>query len=199
MIAPFKFTKCLAASAALLALSAHAELQVWRMTGMVYDELTSQGGAYVPPSSAYAHGKTVNVDYVVDTAVTAPDGGSTYSAIRTFTVNGIGSYAEGTIWADGVGLNALNVGPTRPRSDQVSFLSFNRFNGPKATSVSHALADFSTATAAGVDVDYRIDFGSAGSVRIRPTSFTQQTLPARCKFPLFRLIDPQCEALRLIK
>mgnify|MGYP000072377577 CR=1 FL=1 len=195
----FKFAKLAVAASALVALSAHAEIQVWKMTGTVYEEMTPQGGAFVPPSSYYAHGKTVNVDYVVDTAVTTTDGSSTYDAVLAFTVNGIGSKASGTIWADGVGLNAINESPVAARADKVSFLSFNRFYGPKATSVSNALNDFSTATAAGTDVDYRVDFGDTGFVRVKPTSFTKQTLPAHCSSALFRVIDPKCAPLRPLK
>ncbi len=117
----FKFAKLAVAASALVALSAHAEIQVWKMTGTVYEEMTPQGGAFVPPSSYYAHGKTVNVDYVVDTAVTTTDGSSTYDAVLAFTVNGIGSKASGTIWADGVGLNAINESPVAARADKVSF------------------------------------------------------------------------------
>jgi hypothetical protein len=187
------------AAAAWVATGAHAEVQVWKLTGTVYDEITSQGTPFVPPSSYYAHGKTVTVQYVIDTGVTTTDGSSTYSAVQSFTLNGVGSKATGYISADGGGLNAINESPTTPRADKVTFLSFNRFGGPKATSVSDALTDFSVATAAGVDADYRVDFGSAGSVRVKPTSFTKVILPAHCSSPLYRLIDAKCAPLRPIK
>ncbi|MBI5924456.1 MAG: hypothetical protein HY836_02550 [Aquabacterium sp.] len=197
MLSTFKFARLMAASAALLAVTAHAELQVWKMTGTVYDEINQQGEPFVPPSSYYAHGKTVTVNYAVDTEASSSDG-FFYSSVLAFTVNGIGSKTDSnsSIWADGVGLNALNVSPVTARADKVSFLSFNRFGGPKVTNVSDALSDFSAATANGTDVDYRVDFGSAGSVRVKPTSFTKQTIPAHCKSPLYLLIDPRCAPLR---
>lgn len=190
------FAKLIVAASALLAISAHAELQVWKMSGTVYEEITPQGEPFVPPSSYYAHGKTVTVSYVVDTAATATDG-FFYKSVLAFTVNGIGSKTDSYsyIWADGVGLNGINVAPAAARADKVSFLSFNRLNGAKFTTVSDALNDFSTATANGTDADYRVDFGSAGSVRVKPTSFTKQTIPAYCKSPLYQLIDPRCAPL----
>ncbi|HEX5357813.1 MAG TPA: hypothetical protein VFW93_16540 [Aquabacterium sp.] len=196
MFSTFKFARLVAASAALLAVTAHAELQVWKMTGTVYEELTPQGDPFVPPSSYYAHGKTVTVNYVVDTAATATDG-FFYKSVLAFTVNGIGSRADSNsyIWPDGVGINGINVSPVKARADKVSFLSFNRLYGAKFTNVSDALNDFSTATANGTDVDYRVDFGSAGSVRVKPTSFDKQTIPAHCKSPLYLLIDPRCAPL----
>lgn len=197
MLHAFNYARLIAASTALLAMAAHAELQVWKMVGTTYETVANENPHFVAPGYL-ANGKSVSVLYAIDTDVAAEPGSSTYNAVLRFAINGIKSTDEGYIIAEGSGLNGINVWPVTSRPDGITFLSFNRFSGPQATSVNDALSDFSSATANGNGVDYRIDFGNAGSVRVKPTSFTKQTIPSHCKYPLYRLIDPKCAPMSLL-
>jgi hypothetical protein len=188
----FTYIKLIAASAAFLAFSAHAELQSWKLVGTVYQQTEN----FTAPAFA-APGKTVTVDYVIDTAVTPSFGSDFNGAVVSFTINGVKSAAAGYISASGEGLNAINVWPASARADNIDFLSFNRFGGPITTTVTEAINDFSVATSSGAFVDFRIDFGTA-STWVKPTSFTKQTntFPAHCNSPVFRKTDPLCPAER---
>jgi hypothetical protein len=188
-----KSAKFLAAATAFLALTAHAELQNWRMTGTV-----RQASATSPYTAYQTVGNTVTVDYVVDTAVAGDPNwpGMFDGAITAFTVAGVKSASAGYISATGSGLNAINIWPATQRADKINFISFNRFDGPVTTTVTEAVNDFSMATSTGAWVDLRLDFDNADSVWIKPSSFakfTPVTKPVYCEKPAPGKRNPRCK------
>ncbi len=149
----------------LSAPAAHAELQTWRLTSTV----NSVDAGFTPPPFAQL-GNVFDIDYVIDTETPSFPGwdGMFSGAIKSFSVNGVTSQADGYISATGSGLNAINVWPISSRMDGIDFLSFNNFSGFLAADVASALHEFSAGTPAAVDL--RVDFGD-DSIRATPSSF----------------------------
>lgn len=150
--------------------AAQADLQKWRLSATVYS--VSEG--FTAPAFA-ALGRTVTVDYMIETSVHPSDGWPTAypGALGAVFVNGEYSTVDGDIFSLGAGLAAINAALHAKRPDGLRFLSFNRFAPVETSRLLELLADFSAAAPGGV-VDFRLDFGS-NSVHAHPASFEQLT------------------------
>lgn len=162
-----------AAALALLALAApaQAELQTWRLTATSYQVEE----AFTAPAFAEI-GKTFTIDYMIETQKASSGNWADFflGVAKSFTINGVTSESGGYILASN-GLNAINVGPSRARSDGISFTSFNNFAGGEKPDVVSALKGFANAVPTGA-TELRVDFGDK-SIWAAPSSFVMTSVP----------------------
>ncbi len=141
-----------AATFALLAFAApaQAELQTWRLTATTnYVQAGFSGPAFADIGYTFA------IDLVIDTQV--PNVNSSFAgAVKSFTIEGLISQAEGFMGAYGGG--PIYIEPRSPRSDGVDFVYLMNTGGPSNADVPSALTAMSMSVSSGLS-SLQVGFG----------------------------------------
>lgn len=158
-----------AATLALLAFAApaQAELQTWRLTAQSY---YVQAGSIAPALAEV--GNSFTIDYVIESQQEAREDfpGLFDGAIKSFTINGVKSQAEGYVFSSTEGgLNGINTYPSAPRSDGIDFISFYNAGESSSADVASTLKLLSMFASSDLTV-LRVEFGM-GIIVAKPSSF----------------------------